>query len=240
MLLLKWGESPLAKAYDIDLGSLIGRHVNFAFFTESEYQKIRSLASQVSQAEHVEGLWGKCNRGTHTNNLFADLFKLHQSRYKIENATERTKPPFLGYWINLIPSQPDFGRASIYFVHGKQQDYSENEYAPAGKLETLAYNGASMTLDTNDEMKWWLPHHGIYISDISFADQLRDDLRMQLYISVDGRAWDILFDSMLCEAPRSTSKFPCRSTVCASWFKLCIRQGHYSNRLQVHGIMQSV
>mmetsp|Transcript_41123 Transcript_41123/g.116415 ORF Transcript_41123/g.116415 Transcript_41123/m.116415 type:complete len:433 (+) Transcript_41123:108-1406(+) len=238
-LLLQWGESPVAEAYSMDLGLLLERHVAFAAFTDGQYQKIRSLAAKVDQAAKVQDLWGRCHRGTHTNDLFADLFKMHESQQQIKDPP--TKPPFLGYWVNLIPSQPGFGRASTYYVQGKKEDGTENKFAPAGRLEDVARNESTMALDANDEMRWWMPHHGIHVSGASFGRGLAKGLHVQVYASVDGRDWEMLLDSaLLPAAPDSAARFPCRSTVCASWLKLCVRKGKYVNLLRLCGIIQRV
>jgi len=236
-LFLRWGENPLVEAYGIDPGLLLERHVAFAALTEGQYQKIRSLAAQVGQAARVEDLWGRCHRGTYTVDLFADLFKMHASQ---QTKDPPTRPPFLGYWVNLIPSQPGFGRASTYYVGGKKQDDTENEFAPAGRLEDVARNESLMALDANDEMRWWMPHHGIHISGVSFHAALADGLHVQVYASADGRDWEMFFDSGLFDEPHSAAEFPCRSTVCASWLKLCVRKGSYGNRMRVCGIVQRV
>merc|ERR1712183_1219318 len=123
-------------------------------------------------------------------------------------------PPFLGYWINLIPSQSSFDRVLITRANREQSAYVLN-----GNLEKIASNEDMMTLETNDEMWWMMPHHGVYVTAVSFTYTLetKKGMHVHVYSSVDGYNWELLFDSDMVDK-NVTSKVPCRSTSCASWF----------------------
>jgi len=235
MLLLELGRCPAVQSRKMDLGLLIERHVQLAACTEDEYRKILSFAEQAGYAARIKDLWGRCKRGTYTDNLFPTLFQKLKSISK-----DSKRPPFLGYWVNLIPSEPFLGEASTCSVYCHGETNTLNQFTPAGELERMAMNETSICLKANEEMQWMMPHHGIYVSGVSFHAELNADGQLQLFTAEDGRTWELLVDSTSLGVVKTTCKIPCRSKHCATWFKLCVRKGLYRNRLQIHGILQSV
>merc|ERR1712232_860223 len=91
-------------------------------------------------------------RGKQTQDFFEYLYCQYLEEFPM---TLNYRPPFLGYWVNIIPSQ-----ASVVF--GLAQD-------PVCGLEQRACNRAQMVLAANEEVKWMTPHHGIYCTGVFFS-----------------------------------------------------------------------
>lgn len=223
-LILEWSNSPAAKVRDIDVGALFKRHVQIAALTEAQYSKLKSLAEHVSHGALVTDMWSQCKRGTSTTNLFATIWKMYTAQFPDTN----NRPPFLGFWLNVIPSQASFAKATT------------KHYNHMNLMERIARTDDTMSLGTNDEMEWMTPHHGIYISGASFAKVLPTDSHIQVFASSDHRTWHMLVDSQVHDALHTDegSVVPCSSKDCAKWFKLRIHAGSYNdNSLFLHGIV---
>lgn len=223
-LILGWSNSPAAKVREIDVGALFKQHVQIAALTEDQYGKFKSLAEHVGQGELVTDMWSQCKRGTSTTNLFATIWKMYATQFRDVNH----RPPFLGFWLNLIPSQASFAKGTT------------RNYYHMNLLERIARTDDNMSLGTNDEMEWMTPHHGIYISGVSFCKTLPTGSHVQVFASSDHCTWHMLVDSQVHDALHMDERavVPCSSKDCAKWFKLRVHAGTYDdNSLFLHGIV---
>ncbi|CAE8693664.1 unnamed protein product [Polarella glacialis] len=226
MLILGWSKHPVAKAHGMDIPAYFQRHVHVAGFTENEYSKVLSLADEVGCKPTLEVLWRQVKRGQHTTNLFDCLWNNYKTQFP-DNGAE--KPPFVGYWVNMIPSRASIGKVT------------NSGHTHLSMQQDQARGTSSIELETNDEMKWMIPHHAIYISAISFNRVLGSGSRIELFSSEDGSAWELLLDSGIClDSNVKLNDIQCRSKGWAKWFKLCVRKGKYNNVLKIQGILQAM
>lgn len=192
--------------------------------TEDEYSKVRSLGDPVGCAKKLEDMWRQVKRGDYTNDVFGTLWQQYGQQFPQSDS----KPPFLGYWLNLIPS-----RASIFKSNCNSQSHLY-------LVQQIAASLYDMALETDDEITWMLPHHAIYVSGIKFRLSVPDNTQVELFASQDGNTWNLLFNSgSSSEAvTKADATIDCRSKGWAKSFKLCVRKGNYSNVLRIGGILQ--
>jgi len=241
MVILEWTKNPTMKTRGVNMALLLQQNVQLAALTEEQYSKVHSLADSLGLGTKVQELWSRRKRGISTDDFFETLAKMFLNSPQFK-ASETKKPAFLGYWINLIPSQVGFVKKAIYYgnANDKKYDNTDNKYAPAGKLEEMAMNMAEITLGTNDEVKWMMPHHAIYVSGLCFSSALGDENALQVFASTNGDNWDLLFDSELQPHLKKQGSVyvSCRTKNLVTWLKLCIRKGEYANKLKIRGILQ--
>jgi len=228
MIMLQWCKHPAAKTFVQDIPSLLQEHVHIAAFTEDEYSKAKAFADAVGCGSAIETMWRQVKRGDikRTSNFFGSLWDKYRWQFR-KTGSSASLPPFLGYWLNMIPSRASFGTIAI----GSQNNhlYGFEQYARQGYA----------CLSANDEMKWMAPHHAIYVSGVSFSSALGDGNRIEVFSSQDGTCWQKLMDSgVRSEVNKEAVTVACRSKGWAKWFKLCVREGDYSNYLRIHGVLQ--
>jgi hypothetical protein len=202
-IIIGWAQLPNGDAEKMghDCQSLLQKHVRLASLSNEQCREIL----EMSQARGNMAL--KEQQLAEQGEFTTDLFKALALRW----GKTGCDCAFLGYWLNLIPSN--------------------RLYIDLQGLHKLACNESSMQLEAGDEMTWVMPHHGIFVTAVSFAyavDSAYDCY--ELYCSVDGSSWDLL----LCTNKKTYS---CRSKACVKWFKLRVKKGHYSNMLQIHGVL---
>eukprot|EP00929_Paragymnodinium_shiwhaense_P031525 TRINITY_DN17631_c0_g2_i2.p1 TRINITY_DN17631_c0_g2~~TRINITY_DN17631_c0_g2_i2.p1 ORF type:complete len:356 (+),score=76.64 TRINITY_DN17631_c0_g2_i2:79-1146(+) len=95
--MLEWLQAPAAQPCNIDVESLCRRHVHFAALDDTQYGKIKTLASTVDMEEVVHEMRSRCKRGETTPDYFSWLYA------KWNQVSPNT--PFMGFWINAIPSR---------------------------------------------------------------------------------------------------------------------------------------
>mmetsp|Transcript_12258 Transcript_12258/g.38715 ORF Transcript_12258/g.38715 Transcript_12258/m.38715 type:complete len:414 (+) Transcript_12258:91-1332(+) len=217
MVLLDWVENPSVTAHKIDVGAILQRHVQALAMDDSQWSQVQSRADAVGLGGVVKELRSSQKRGAKTDNYLNSLRKMYESRLP-----SSCRPPFLGYWVNIIPSQASFG----------------NENSDPGLTLTffqqLAGGGRSRSLNVNEELVWMTPHHGIFASTVKFTKQKGS--HVEVFCSCDGVAWHMLAESRQDRDP-TTEAIPCSSKGCAKWFKLRVRKGSCNTDLRVGGII---
>merc|ERR1712216_717333 len=89
------------------------------------------------------------------------------------------RPPFLGYWVNLIPSKMSFASCS-----------ASNDSDPVGRLERIARGKYPISLGTNDRLDWMTPHHGLFVRGVSCGYSVdKEKLHFQVFASSNGKDW---------------------------------------------------
>lgn len=220
-LLLDWAESPEGKARGLDVAPIFERHVHIAALDEKQYSKLRSHAERIGLGTLIQEMRGRHKRGVKTTDYFRTLNMMYLKQFPDSSK----RPPFLGYWVNVIPSQ-----ASCCL-----QDAQSDSYVSAGVLESFAKNECHLELGKNEEMVWMTPHHGIYVTGVTFLGGKPKDAHIQLFASVDGATWHLLVSSKKNDTVPSI--VTCSSRGCANWFKLCVLDESFNGGLGLHGIV---
>lgn len=218
-VLLEWASNPAAKARGIDVAKLLRLHVQIASLEEAQYAQLQTMADAIELGGVIKDMWSRHKRGTKTSDLFKCLWGMWQAQFKDPN----TKPPFLGYWVNLIPSQGNFC------------GLGEANHAYLQRLQNCAGNQAPhATIGTNDELIWFTPHRGIFISGLQFTKA--KGAHIEIFYSHDGTTWHMLAESTENVEP-AEKVIPCSTKGCSKWFKLRVRKGTCQSNLRLHGIV---
>eukprot|EP00932_Pfiesteria_piscicida_P000277 SRR837773.1027.p1 GENE.SRR837773.1027~~SRR837773.1027.p1 ORF type:complete len:223 (-),score=5.81 SRR837773.1027:98-766(-) len=221
---MEWAEKDMTAKQGHDVATLIMAHVQFAALTEEEYSKVLVFSKRAGVLDAVEHLRKRSKRGTPTKNAFFTLWDEHVQKFPNQEY------PFLGYWLNIIPSRPTFG------VGG-----ATNQGSQLAQLTYYARGELSVPLQTNDDVTWWMPHHSVYITGVFLLGGLDGGSCVQVEASVDGVAWERPFGAEGLRGPREQWVLSeCRSKMSAKWIRLTIVEGSYPDgRLHVHGILQA-
>jgi hypothetical protein len=224
-VLLSW-PADISKTGEHNVPSLLEQHVQLAGVSEEQYGRLCIMAENAAAgcADALARMWQKFNRGKHTSDFFSTMWASYVEKFP----NDQNRPPFLGYWINLTPSNPGFGQTST--VH----------HSHMADLVKIARNGDCMRLSTSEEMTWVTPHHALFVNGISFASPIGAANRVVVTCSEDAVSWELLFDSgVVTDANAAVVEIRCRSRQCARWFRLTVRDGNYKNKLRIQGILQS-
>lgn len=231
MMFLKWAQIPEALKFGVDGFSLLEKYVNIAALSEAECKEIVSVASSLepikAQEHRLEDFRRRSilvtNRGVFTNNVFETLWERYldyrTEMNRLPNERRCLQVPFIGYWLNLIPS-----RASFEMPYSNSWNFREASHR--------------VDLWEEDELQWMLPHHVVHISGLSFESDLRVTNRVQVFSSPDSSSWELLWDSGTHAQLKTT--IACRSQHPAQWFKLCVLKGEHRNTLNIHGVIQDL
>mmetsp|Transcript_107664 Transcript_107664/g.278798 ORF Transcript_107664/g.278798 Transcript_107664/m.278798 type:complete len:418 (-) Transcript_107664:91-1344(-) len=220
---MEWSEKGVASRHNHDILALMEGHVQFAALTEEEYSRVQVFAKRANISGDCERLRRRAKRGTPTTNAFNTLWEEYTQQFPNNQA------PFLGYWLNVIPSRPAFGLTSS-LSQGDQ--LAQLSYYARGEL--------SVSLQQHDEVIWLMPHHSVYITGIFLLGSLEAGSHVQVSVSTDGVHWEHPFGSGLHGPREQFVLTPCRAKVCAKWIKLTVHDGKYADgRLHVHGILQA-
>lgn len=227
MILLGWANSPAAKIREINIPALLEAHVQLAALSDAEYSNVRCLAEAAGFAEKLGDMRAKAKRGQNVTDVTASLWTL----YSKEFPDSKIRPPFLGYWINVIPSKASFG----------QRDTSTSGHLSV--LEQMASSRGSnnISLKANEDMTWMMPHHRVIVTSVAFQSKLGDTNQIEFLVSDDGAKWDMLLDTgVITSANLRVERVPCRSRHPVNWLKLRVRKGQFNDRIQVGGILQTL
>lgn len=221
MLLLELARHPAVQAQKVNVGEIFKKHVQLAALQDDQYRNLLAFAAEVDHSSLLEDMWKRCQRGSSTTDLFGTLWIMYNKAFP--NTTSR--PPFIGFWINIIPSVSSFGaNATANNTH-----YLIWEYCARG-------SGHLINLTAKTHIMWMLPMYGLYVSGVSFGGALTEGSSIQVYASRDGEQWQLLVDLTNCTKD-SGSIVACSSKEPMNWFKLCVRKGSFSNFLRLHGIV---
>lgn len=130
-----------------------------------------------------------------------------------------SRPPFLGFFLNVV-----LGPGSFDFC------LTNNE-----PLEQYASNRRPFHMTANS-ITWMLPHDSVYLTGLSFARDMPEQVHCRVFCSKDGLHWHLAADSAKstfeAKAPLPLS----RPAHLVKWFKLEVLEGDFYNNLQVQGI----
>lgn len=192
--------------------------------------KLQPLATEVNCWSILQECRQKCKRGEHTTDALYSLWERYEAAFDGE-----LRPPFLGYWVNVIPGSPSFASSS-------------GPTAALFRLESLGRNDeGSVSLAENDWLEWMLPNFQLYLEGVSFGSSTRihSALRFEMFVSINGTTWDRTLDSQVWTEKHGTIQdgqvVPCRTNGPVRWFRLCMRKGSLEKaEFCLQGILQSV
>lgn len=186
-------------------------------------------AETAQCSELLRNMWHKCKRGEYTEDVCLTLYQ----RFKAQHSGA-LRPPFLGYWVNLIPSNSEFGKIN------PNPNFAPSANAQLAGLENMAANAASMKLTKGHSMVWMLPNFTLHLTAIRFSPVLSANDNVEFYTSVNGQAWDLVWDSTAWRRTHGSvaMALPCRSQQAVRWFKLKAIS-EYAAKLALGGILQN-
>jgi len=150
-----------------------------------------------------------------------DLFKaLWNDCTKVAQTEGGHPPQFLGSFMNVI-----FGRTTPHF-------HADNPRP----LEMYASNRKPFKLAAGS-ISWVLPYDSIYLTGLSFALDMPEQVHCRVYCSEDGLHWHMAADTAKCwiEAKKPLLRWS-RPNDLVKMFKLEVLEGNFHNSLQVRGI----
>lgn len=172
-------------------------------------------------------------QGTVTQSFFLHLKKLYDTAFPMQSDWH-PRPPFLGFWVNLIPGNASYGQAHVS---------SEGEFAHGhvGLLMQQAMNAVDIKLSKGQKMSWFCPHHTLVPTAVGFSRELGPN-NIEVRVSCDGKTWVLIYDSSIQKDAGKSPVAPvaCRFREAVSWVSLRVESGVYSNKLRLHGYVQSL
>lgn len=244
-ILLQWNPGQLAKG--IDVAAVIQRHIQLVALSGDDYRKALSHAEGTDSATALQDMWRKCQRGQHTTDVFKTLWQMYEKEFPHPGYnTSWMRPPFLGFWVNLIPNNMCFSKADV--SDETKRTYKGDIYTiprqfnHLGGLQRIASNQGTFVLQKNMDVTWYLPHHAVYLTGVSFSSKLGSSNRIEVSVSLDGNTWSVVMDSKMRTDANETgcAAVTCRSKGCVRWFKLRVREGYFENIFRAHGILQTM
>merc|ERR1712061_429867 len=154
-----------------------------AGWSEDQCNKALTIASAVGCEDVVKTIHLKHIHDEYTEDVFQTLSEKYAKQFPEPHSGDNSKkcPPFLGYWVNLIPSAAcfsavgasprpyvcnktycDSGRGYTYTCFGKGDTYFR---APAHALEQAA-KGGSVHIPESEELTWLLPYHTLSVMGV--------------------------------------------------------------------------
>ncbi|CAJ1454472.1 unnamed protein product, partial [Effrenium voratum] len=191
-LILTWG---LPGEHCLDVKAILEKTYvqrEVAALEDSQFAQLQPLASEVQCWEILQSCRQKCKRGEHTTDALYTLWERYETAFP-EDLPER--PPFLGYWVNVIPGTPRFGSGAPLPMSDMGIRGASNALL---YLERLARNDeASLNLAENDWLEWMLPNFQLHLEGVSFGDSARVSAleRVEMFVSMSGTSWDRVLDS---------------------------------------------
>eukprot|EP00930_Biecheleria_cincta_P099619 TRINITY_DN91241_c0_g1_i1.p1 TRINITY_DN91241_c0_g1~~TRINITY_DN91241_c0_g1_i1.p1 ORF type:complete len:365 (-),score=75.32 TRINITY_DN91241_c0_g1_i1:255-1349(-) len=165
-IFLEWADKPMAKNNGHDVVVLMRSHVQLSALTRDELSKMEVLATKLGHGEDIGNLLRISNRGSFTEDVFATLWQQFKSEFA------QTQTAFLGFWLNLIPS-----RASI------PPRIPNGHPTALHSWSDVAIGISAATLSKDDELVWFMPHHSVLLTGISFPSGVVGDAHVQVSAS---------------------------------------------------------
>eukprot|EP00931_Biecheleriopsis_adriatica_P044041 TRINITY_DN25161_c0_g1_i1.p1 TRINITY_DN25161_c0_g1~~TRINITY_DN25161_c0_g1_i1.p1 ORF type:complete len:426 (+),score=74.43 TRINITY_DN25161_c0_g1_i1:32-1279(+) len=222
-LILSWpAENAAARGHD--LARLLQAHVQFSAFSPERLERIRNLATSAGLGVTFDRIWADASAKGWGGEWTDDLFQYLGVKWQLQNQYNHTNAPFVGCFLNLIPSSLTWKAA-------------DHPYGPLKGQEEVARNAANMTLQPGEHMTWFLPIHTIAVSGLSFNETVEpffgsEQNKLELHCSPDGCNWELLWDS-------TRRSFSCRYKERLRWFKLSVKGRPFVNMLQLHGMVMA-
>ncbi|CAK8985917.1 unnamed protein product [Durusdinium trenchii] len=201
-----------------NFADIMQEHVSFGGFNDQRFQEIRYHADRVGLGFVADTMWAEAQASS--GEWTPDIFKLLEAKWGVQCQEHRRHMPFMGVWINLIPS--NLGWKAPPHTHG-----------PHKAQEEVARNVLPLELQPGESMTWFLPIHTIHVSGVNFPEEYQADLNgeacIELYSSTNGCNWQLLWNSV-------RSSYSCRTKDRVRWFKLTAKHVPFKNFLQVQGV----
>ncbi|CAE6967598.1 unnamed protein product [Symbiodinium sp. KB8] len=217
-MILSWQEKNPHQSF----ANMLQDHVSLGGLSEERYSDIRTYAEQVGLGFAVDQMWATAQAAT--GDWTPDLFKYMEGKWQEQCQEHRRAMPFVGCWMNLIPSS--LGWKPPPHSHG-----------PHKAQEEVARNVLNLDLHPGEAMTWFLPIHTIHVSGISFTEPVSGVLpggeaSVEVFSSSNGCQWDLLWSS-------ARNNFSCRTKERVRWFKLSAKHQTFSNKLQIQGVVHA-
>lgn len=204
-----------------NFADILQEHVSFGGFNDERFQEIRYHADRVGLGFLVDTMWAEAQASS--GDWTPDFFKYLEAKWELQCQEHRRNMPFIGVWINLIPS--NLGWKAPLHSHG-----------PHKAQEEVARNVLPLELQPGGSMTWFMPIHTVHVSGVNFADKFPiecdGEACIEIYSSKNGCGWELLWNSL-----RST--FSCRTKERVRWFKLTAKHYPFRNSLQVQGVVHA-
>mmetsp|Transcript_62079 Transcript_62079/g.116091 ORF Transcript_62079/g.116091 Transcript_62079/m.116091 type:complete len:402 (-) Transcript_62079:158-1363(-) len=217
-MILSWQEKNPNQSF----ANMLQAHVSLGGLSEDRYNDIRYHADQVGLGFAVDQMWALAQAST--GSWTPDLFKFMEGKWQEQCQEHRRSMPFVGCWMNLIPSSLSW--KPPYHSHG-----------PHKAQEEVARGVLHLELQPGESMTWFLPIHTIHVSGINFTDPVpsivaNGEACVELYSSSNGCMWDLLWSS-------ARNNFSCRTKERVRWFKLSAKHQPYCNTVQIQGVVHA-
>mmetsp|Transcript_139259 Transcript_139259/g.197180 ORF Transcript_139259/g.197180 Transcript_139259/m.197180 type:complete len:402 (-) Transcript_139259:332-1537(-) len=217
-MILSWQEKNPHQSF----ANMLQDHVSLGGLSEERYSDIREYAEQVGLGFAVDQMWATAQAAT--GDWTPDLFKYMEGKWQEQCQEHRRTMPFVGCWMNLIPSS--LGWKPPPHSHG-----------PHKAQEEVARNVLNLDLQPGEAMTWFLPIHTIHVSGINFTEPVPGVLpggeaSVEVFSSSNGCQWDLLWSS-------ARNNFSCRTKERVRWFKLSVKHQTFSNKLQIQGVVHA-
>ncbi|CAJ1354406.1 unnamed protein product [Effrenium voratum] len=204
-----------------NFADLLQEHVTFGGFNEERFQEIRYHAESVGLAFVVDQMWAQAQASA--GQWTPDIFKYLESKWQVQCEEHRRHMPFLGCWLNLIPSS--LGWRPPYHPHG-----------PHRGQEEVARNVLKLELQPGESMTWFLPIHSIHVSGINFSEPVASvhegSACVEIFSSLNGCTWELLWSS-------ARSNLSCRTKERVRWFKLSAKSIPFVSQVQIQGVVHA-
>jgi len=204
-----------------NFADILQEHVSFGGFNDERFREIRYHADRVGLGFVADTMWAEAQASS--GDWTPDFFKYLEGKWQVQCEEHRRNMPFIGVWINLIPS--NLGWKAPAHSHG-----------PHKAQEEVARNVLPLELQPGESMTWFMPIHTIHVSGVSFFEQIPTDYNgeacIEIYSSKNGCGWELLWNSL-------RSSFSCRTKERVRWFKLTAKHYPYRNSLQIQGVVHA-
>lgn len=223
-VLLGWGKS--AKK-DLDIPGLLAKHVHLCSLTAEQRRTLRSAAEEAGQADVVAVLeeeGGPKNRSEYTEDALGSLWRKYIDLYPGSNPQ---RPPFLGFWVNLIPST-----ATLCMQGSSSEQYRCDALERIASSRDGAYYYYNLSRDQH--LRWMLPHHMLCVT--GFRVTAAGRARVEVSASSDGAAWTSLGVACVSSEEKAVD-VASKGPAWYRWFKLHSLEGTCKSTLRLRGML---
>lgn len=215
-VLIAWQGNPAAKHHGVE--ALLAKYVQLSAVSEEQKSQLEVMGRDVGLEDKLKELRRSAKRGTRTTNVFSTL----NDHYLREFPDSSSRPPFIGYWIVCIPS-------SASFCKGRETNGENTK-----QLAVVARGCDDFTLNANESLEWFMPHHALFMTGVSFS---RTAPAPEVSVSTDGVTWAVVFDTRHYEGRTTTEVRACHFEQSVKWFRLRARTSSFYGNARFHGIL---
>ena len=170
----------------------------------------RHLERLDDESARCVATYGRTAVAVYEPDIFKGLF---------ENYEEDQGQPFFGYYLQVL-----FGP--------KSWDFCSRNPEP---MEKYFSNSKPFSLSA-DSISWMLPYESVYLTGLSFAEDMPEQFHCRVFCSQDGLSWHLAADSRKSKIEARTLLPLDRPSFLVKWFKLEVLEGDFHNNLCVQGI----